>query len=236
MCFENKKKENDMEVIVSAKTVDEAVALGAKQMGKLPSEVTYVVLEEAKKGFLGMMSKEASVKVVAIETVQDKIVYFLNTLVKDMGVDASAKVSKIEENLSESGTVEKDIYVDIEGKGLGMIIGRHGDVLDSIQYLCNIIAGRFPKSADKHEYVRIVVDVENYRSKRSDTLKSLARRMAERVLNSGRSYTLEPMSGYERRIIHSELQNVNGVYTYSIGTEGDRRVVIAYGEEDSDAE
>lgn len=225
-----------MEVIVSAKTVDEAVALGAKQMGKLPSEVTYVVLEEAKKGFLGMMSKEASVKVVAIETVQDKIVYFLNTLVKDMGVDASAKVSKIEENLSESGTVEKDIYVDIEGKGLGMIIGRHGDVLDSIQYLCNIIAGRFPKSADKHEYVRIVVDVENYRSKRSDTLKSLARRMAERVLNSGRNYTLEPMSGYERRIIHSELQNVNGVYTYSIGTEGDRRVVIAYGEEDSDAE
>ena len=225
-----------MEVIVSAKTVDEAVALGAKQMGKLLSEVTYEILEEGKKGFLGMMSKEASVKVVAIETVQDKIVYFLNTLVKDMGVDASAKVSKIEENLSESGTIEKDIYVDIEGKGLGMIIGRHGDVLDSIQYLCNIIAGRFPKSADKHEYVRIVVDVENYRSKRSDTLKSLARRMAERVLSSGRNYTLEPMSGYERRIIHSEIQNVDGVHTYSIGTEGDRRVVIAYGDDDGYAE
>ena len=100
-----------MEVIVSAKTVDEAVALGAKQMGKLLSEVTYEILEEGKKGFLGMMSKEASVKVVAIETVQDKIVYFLNTLVKDMGVEATAKVAKIEENLSESGTIEKDIYV-----------------------------------------------------------------------------------------------------------------------------
>lgn len=225
-----------MEVIVSAKTVDEAVALGAKQMGKLLSEVTYEILEEGKKGFLGMMSKEASVKVVAIETVQDKIVYFLNTLVKDMGVEATAKVAKIEENLSESGTIEKDIYVDIEGKSLGMIIGRHGDVLDSIQYLCNIIAGRFPKSADKHEYVRIVVDVENYRSKRSDTLKSLARRMAERVLSSGRNYTLEPMSGYERRIIHSEIQNVDGVHTYSIGTEGDRRVVIAYGDDDGYAE
>ena len=222
-----------MEVIVSAKTVDEAVALGAKQLGKLLSEVTYEVLEEGKKGFLGMMSKEASVKVIAKETIQDKIVDFLNSLVNDMGVQASAKVVKIEENLSESGTVEKDIYIDIEGKGLGMIIGRHGDVLDSIQYLCNIIAGRFPKNADKHEYIRIIVDVENYRSKRSDTLKTLARRMADRVLNSGRNYTLEPMSGYERRIIHSEIQNIKGVHTYSIGAEGDRRVVVAYGDEEA---
>ena len=225
-----------MEVIVSAKTVDDAVALGAKQLGKILSEVTYEVIEEGKKGFLGMMSKEATVKVIAKETVQDKIVEFLTTLVRDMGVDACAKVSKIEENLSESGTVEKDIYVEIEGKGLGMIIGRHGDVLDSIQYLCNIIAGRFPKNSEKHEYVRIIVDVENYRQKRSDTLKSLARRMAEKVLYSGRNYTFEPMTGYERRIIHSEIQNIEGVYTYSIGTEGDRRVVIAYGEEETSEE
>lgn len=220
-----------MEVIVSAKTVEDAVALGAKQLGKLVSEVEYEVIEEAKKGFLGMFSSEASVKVISKFTVQDKIVEFLNTLIKDMGVDATASVVKIEENLAENGTLEKDIHVDIEGKGLGMIIGRHGDVLDSIQYLCNIIAGRFPKNEEKHEYIRIIVDVENYRRKRTDTLKSLARRMADRVLNSGRNYTLEPMSGYERRIIHSEIQNVKGVHTYSIGTEGDRRVVIAYGDE-----
>lgn len=220
-----------MEVIVSAKTVEDAVALGAKQLGKLVSEVEYEVIEEAKKGFLGMFSSEASVKVISKFTVQDKIVEFLNTLIKDMGVDATATVVKIEENLAENGTLEKDIHVDIQGKGLGMIIGRHGDVLDSIQYLCNIIAGRFPKNEEKHEYIRIIVDVENYRRKRTDTLKSLARRMADRVLNSGRNYTLEPMSGYERRIIHSEIQNVKGVHTYSIGTEGDRRVVIAYGDE-----
>ncbi len=222
-----------MEVTVSAKTVEEAVELGAKQLGKTKSEITYEVIEEGKKGFLGMFSTEATVKVIAKENVQDKIVEFLNVLISDMGVEATAKVAKIEENLGENGTVEKDVYIDIEGKGLGMIIGRHGDVLDSIQYLCNIIAGRFPKSADKHEYVRIVVDVENYRRKRSDTLKSLARRMADRVLASGRNYTLEPMSGYERRIIHSEVQLIKGVYTYSIGTEGDRRVVIAYGEEEA---
>ena len=220
-----------MEVIVSAKTVEDAVALGAKQLGKLVSEVEYEVVEEAKKGFLGMFGTEASVRVISKYTVQDKIVEFLNTLIKDMGVDAKATIVKIEENIGSNGTLEKDIHVDIEGKGLGMIIGRHGDVLDSIQYLCNIIAGRFPKSEDKHEYIRIIVDVENYRRKRTDTLKALARRMADRVLNSGRNYTLEPMSGYERRIIHSEVQNIKGVHTYSIGAEGDRRVVIAYGEE-----
>ena len=223
-----------MEVIVSAKTVEDAVALGAKQLGKLVSEVEYEVVEEAKKGFLGMFASEATVKVISKLTIQDKIIEFLNTLIADMGVQAQAKVVKIEENLASNGTLEKDIHVDIEGKGLGMIIGRHGDVLDSIQYLCNIIAGRFPKSEDKHEYVRIIVDVENYRRKRTDTLKSLARRMADRVLNSGRNYTLEPMSGYERRIIHSEVQNIKGVHTYSIGQEGDRRVVVAYGDENLD--
>ena len=225
-----------MEVIVSAKTVEDAVALGAKQLGKLVAEVDYEVVEEAKKGFLGMFSSEATVKVISKYTIEDKIVEFLNVLIKDMGVEAAAKVVKIEENLGTNGTLEKDIYVDVEGKGLGMIIGRHGDVLDSIQYLCNIIAGRFPKNADKHEYVRIIVDVENYRRKRSDTLKALARRMAERVLSSGRNYTLEPMSGYERRIIHSEVQGIKGVHTYSIGTEGNRRVVVAYGEESENTE
>lgn len=223
-----------MEVIVSAKTVEDAVALGAKQLGKLVGEVDYEIIEEAKKGFLGIFATEATVKVISKLTIQDKIVEFLDTLVKDMGVEANAKVVKIEENLGENGTLEKDVYIEIVGKGLGMIIGRHGDVLDSVQYLCNIIAGRFPKNADKHEYVRIIVDVENYRKKRSDTLKALARRMAERVLSNGRNYTLEPMSGYERRIIHSEVQLIKGVHTYSIGTEGDRRVVVAYGEEETE--
>lgn len=225
-----------MEVIVSAKTVDDAVALGAKQLGKLVSEVDYEIVEEAKKGFFGIFSSEATVKVVSKLTIQDKIVEFLDTLVRDMGVEANAKVVKIEENLGENGTLEKDVYIEIVGKGLGMIIGRHGDVLDSLQYLCNIIAGRFPKNPDKHEYIRIILDVENYRRKRTDTLKALARRMADRVLSNGRNYTLEPMSGYERRIIHSEVQNIKGVHTYSIGADSDRRVVIAYGDETESTE
>ena len=220
-----------MEITVSAKTVDEAVALGAQKLGKLLSEVTYEVIEEGKKGILGLGAREATVKVTAAENVEDKILEYINRLIIDMGADAKASVAKIEENIAESGTVEKDIYINIDGKGLGMLIGRHGDVLDSLQYLCNIVVGRFPKNTEKREYIRVVLDIENYRAMRADTLKALARRMADRVLSSGRNYTLEPMSSYERRIIHSELQNVSGVHTYSVGTESDRRVVIAYGDE-----
>ncbi len=221
-----------MEITVSAKTIEEAVALGASKLGKLVSDVTYEVLEEGKKGILGLGSREATVKVVAKETVEDKVLNYINNIISDMGAEAVAKVVKVEENLSENGTVEKDICINIEGKGLGMLIGRHGDVLDSLQYLCNIVVGRFPKDPEKHEYIRVVLDIENYRVKRADTLKALARRMADRVYNSGRNFTLEPMSSYERRIIHSELQNYNGVHTYSVGSESDRRVVIAYGDEE----
>ncbi len=250
-----------MEIIVKAKTVEEAVKLGAEKLGKSVDEVKYTVTTEAKKGFLGMFSSEAEVKVYcddeevseAVECtaekveencdecsyelppVQEKIVEFLNTIISDMGVEASANVTRIDERLSEnSKTYEKDIHIEITGKGLGMLIGRHGDVLDSLQYLCNIVVGRYPKKSEKHEYVRIVLDIENYRAKREDTLKALARRMASKVVTSGRSFTLEPMSSYERRIIHSELQSFKGVHTYSIGTENNRRVVIAYGDDVSE--
>ena len=244
-----------MEIIVKAKTVEEAVALGAEKLGKSVDEVKFTVIEEAKKGFLGMFSSEAEVKVYCdgeaqefvaddvteseevacdgeLPPVQEKVVEFLNTIIADMGVQATANVVRIDERLSEnSKTYEKDVHIEITGKGLGMLIGRHGDVLDSLQYLSNIVVGRYPKRADKHEYIRIVLDIENYRSKREDTLKALARRMASKVLATGRNFTLEPMSSYERIIIHSEIQQVSGVHTFSVGTENNRRVVIAYGED-----
>ncbi len=250
-----------MQVVVKAKTVEEAVEIGAKKLGKEVSEVDYHVIGEGKKGFLGMFSAEAEVMVycdgdiddavfdselpvedavVAEENVsnqklppvQEKIIEFLNTIISDMGVDAKANVVRIDERMSEnSSTYEKDIHIEIVGKGLGILIGRHGDVLDSLQYLCNIVVGRYPKAEDKHEYIRIVLDIENYREKRAETLRTLARRVASKVLSSGRSFTLEPMSAYERRIIHSEVQEISGVHTYSIGTENNRRVVIAYGED-----
>ena len=251
-----------MQIVVKAKTVEEAVAIGAKKLGKEVSEVDYHVIDEGKRGILGMFSSEAEVMVycdgeleelaenesvveevkeesvseaAAIPPVQEKILEFLNTIISGMGVDAKANVVRIDERLSDNNTTfEKDIHIEITGKGLGILIGRHGDVLDSLQYLSNIVVGRYPKTGDKHEYIRIVIDIENYREKRADTLKTLARRIASKVLATGRSFTLEPMSSYERRIIHSEVQEITGVHTYSIGTESNRRVVIAYGDDVSE--
>ena len=245
-----------MEIIVKAKTVEEAVKLGAEKLGKSEAEVKYTVIEEAKKGFLGMFSSEAEVKVytdeegeiaeesvveaatedfeeaeeAAAETVSEdlppvqvKVVEFLNTVIGDMGVEAVANVTRIDERLAEnSKTYEKDIHIEITGKGLGMLIGRHGDVLDSLQYLLSLVTNRHGD-----DYVRITIDIENYRAKRENTLKALARKTAGRVKKSGRSVTFEPMSAYERRIIHSQAQELGGVTTHSIGSGDERRVVMA---------
>ncbi len=224
-----------MEVTVSAKTLEEALNLGACQLRKTLEEVKYEVIEEGKKGFLGMFSSEYTLKVISIDSVQDKVLGFLNAIIADMHVSAAAKVVRVEEKFSSGGTLEKDILIEIQGEGLGVLIGRHGDVLDSLQYLCNIVAGRFPKNPEKHEYIRIILDIENYREKRCNTLKQLAHRMADKVLASGRNFTLEPMSSYERRIIHSEIQTIDGVHTFSVGNDSDRRVVIAYGNAEEQA-
>ena len=224
-----------MEVTVTAKTVEAAIKLGAEQLGKDVSEVTVTVLEEPKKGFLGMFNADAKVLVSYDEVTPEQLtIDFLNTLITDMGIDARAKIERVEDKPSDRNPnhMEKQISVTIEGERLGILIGRHGDVLDAIQYLANIAAGRVPKNPEKHDYVRVMVDIENYRAKREETLKALARRMADKALTYHKNLTLEPMSSYERRIIHSEIQGIPGVHTYSIGSDRDRRVVVAIGDEE----
>ena len=115
--------------------------------------------------------------------------------------------------------------IRVDGESAGVLIGHHGDTLDSLQYLANLAANK-KVAGEKREYCRITVDVENYRTKREDTLRSLARRMADKVLRYKKSVMLEPMNPYERRIIHSEVQKVAGVSTNSIGSENNRRVVL----------
>ncbi len=249
------------EVTVKAKTVEEALEKGAELLGKKVEDVDYAILGEAKKGFLKMFGSEVEVKVYCDGTnsiledaglaksksesavkdasadadfkeTEEKVVEFLNMVISDMNVNAKASVSRIDERLSKDGkTYDKDIHIVITGSGLGMLIGRHGDVLDALQYLANIFVGRYPKNNSKHDYIRVIIDIENYRAKREETLKALARRVSSKVLATGRNFTLEPMSAYERRIIHSEVQHIKGVHTFSIGTETNRRVVIAYGED-----
>ena len=103
-----------------------------------------------------------------------------------------------------------------------------------VEPVYSIEQAQFPKDENGHQYIKVSIDAENYRAKREEKLKELARRMANKALNYRRNMTLEPMAAYERRIIHSEIQNIRGVHTYSIGAESDRRVVIAYGDEEAE--
>ena len=239
------------EIIVSAKNVDAAVALGAEKLGKSVDEIKYEVIEEGKKGILGIGAVDAKVRVYCecacccdecseesadldgteIGLPEKAALDLLNTIIKDMEIEAEAKIVNVEITTPEGKAIpEKNVYVEIFGKNLGSLIGRHGDVLDSLQYLANIAAGRKVKTGEeKKEYIKICLDIENYREKRENTLKNLARRMADKAVRYQRNITLEPMLAYERKIIHSELQDYEGVFTYSVGSDSDRKVVIALG-------
>ena len=139
---------------------------------------------------------------------------FVETLVKNLELNVTANVVKDEENCSA---------ITIAGEDAGMLIGHHGETLDAVQYLANLAANR-AEGKDDHE--RITVDVEGYREKREETLRALARRMAAKVQKYGKSVMLEPMNPYERRIIHSEIQLIEGISTNSIGSDENRKVVI----------
>lgn len=203
------------EIIESGKTVNEAVARGAEKLGVSADKVTYEVICEAKKGFFGIGEVPAKVKVIYESSALDNAVDFLKTLIENMGIKASVSVSDSDE----------ETKIELEGEDAGVLIGHHGETLDQLQYLVNLTAN---KGEDKHDekYVKISLDIDGYRAKRNETLRALANRMANRVLKYKRSVTLEPMSAYERRIIHSEVQKIEGVGTNSIGTDSSRRVVI----------
>ena len=205
------------EIIVSAKTVDAAVKEGAEKLGVKVEEVTYEVITEPKKGFFGFGEVKAEVKVVYEKSPEKLAIEFLKTLIKDMELDAEITVTNGKGN-------EKNIA--IKGSDAGVLIGHHGDTLDALQYLVNLVANKKEDENEDRNYTKISLDIENYREKRQETLETLARRMSEKVLKYKKSITLEPMSPYERRIIHSAVQNIQGVSTNSIGNDNNRRVVI----------
>ena len=203
------------EVTVRAATVDEAVAKGAAELGVSANEIEYEVLEEPKKGFLGIGGSPATVKVTHVFKPLDAAAKFVNTIIADLELNAAATIE-------ETGNGEATVTVS--GDDASALIGHHGDTLDAFQYLVNLAANK--KESDERKYTRITVNIENYREKREKTLRALANRMAEKVRKNGRSISLEPMNAYERRIIHSEVQLIPGVTTNSVGQEGNRRVVI----------
>ena len=154
---------------------------------------------------------------------------FVTTLLANMQIDAKAVALPCPEGEEYEVTDDANIYpaMEIVGEGTGILIGHHGETLDAIQYLLNLAAIRHSDNP-AGDYVKISLDIENYRAKREETLRSLARRMAARALKYKRNVFLEPMNAYERRIIHSELQSVENVSTHSVGTDKNRKIIITY--------
>ena len=208
------------EIITTGKTIADAVAAAVAELGVgSAEEIEYTVIDEPKKGIFGIGAQPAKISAKACYKGEIFALNFINQLVKDMGLDVNVEMKDAE------GSDKDCKLIDITGEGAGILIGHHGDTLDSLQYLANLAANKRVNGV-KPDYVKITVDAENYRAKREETLRALARRMADKVLKQKRSVMLEPMNPYERRIIHSEIQNIEGVSTNSIGSENNRKIVI----------
>ncbi len=203
------------DIIVSAKTVEEAAVKGAAELGVDRADVAVDVIEEPKKGFLGFGAVEAKVKVTYILKPLEAARSFIETLLKDLGIAGDIQIH-------DDGNGES--LITIEGEGVSALIGHHGDTLEAFQYLVNLAANK--KDDEDRQYTRITINIENYREKREETLRKLADKMAAKVKKTGRNVALEPMNAYERRIIHAEIQTIEGVSTNSVGSEGNRRVII----------
>lgn len=201
------------QTVATGKTVEVAVNAACAELGVSADMVDVEVLEEAKKGILGIGASDAKVSVTLKMTPALRAYEFIENIVKNMNLDASVEITEQD---------DEGVCVAINGNTLGLLIGRRGDVLDSLQYLATLAA-----NVEKKGFYRVTVDVQGYREKRAETLRGVARRMSEKVLKYKRSFALEPMNAYERRIIHSECQNIEGVTTRSIGEGADRKIIIS---------
>lgn len=195
----------------SGRTVDEAVAAALEELGVPSERVKIEVLDEGKGGFLGIGARPSVVRVTLKASRADRVESFLGDVCEAMEIGVQIDVRQDEEY----------VHVDVTGQEAGILIGHHGQTLDALQYLCNLAAGRMEENGP-----RILLDVEGYRKRRSETLTNLATRLAERVAHTGESAALEPMSAQERRVIHLALQTHADVHTTSEGEEPFRRVVI----------
>ncbi|MFA5527068.1 MAG: RNA-binding cell elongation regulator Jag/EloR [Peptostreptococcales bacterium] len=193
------------------KTVEEAVSLALADLDVSKDSVTVTVLEEPSKGFLGLGAKLAKVRVQVNKRPMDIAKEFLNELFKKMKLDVNF-TAKLEDNI---------IHINIEGKDSGIIIGKRGHTLDSFQYLTSLVVNK-----NREEYLRVIINAENYREKREQILENLAKRLADKVQKTGRNVRLEPMNPYERRIIHATLQGYSKIETRSEGEDPYRRIII----------
>ena len=196
----------------SGKTIDDAVDAAVAELGCSREDANIEIIAMPSKGILGFGAKLAIVRVSVEDKATAYAMDFLSTIFKKFDIDVKINVTEGEELIT----------LDLIGKDLGILIGRRGETLDALQYLTNLTVARHFE-----ERCKIILDVEGYRSKREESLARLAKKLADRVKESGKNMSLEPMSPYERRIIHTVLQSDDQVRTFSEGEEPYRKVVIA---------
>lgn len=202
--------------VIEAKgdSIDAAILNALKELGCDRDEVSVEVVKKPKSGFFGFGKEPAIVKVTYQASPAGKAKDFLAGLLTRFGTPAHIEVTENEE--------EKTIHLELSGDNMGAIIGRRGDTLDAFQYLTSIVTNK-----DEDDRWRVTVDTENYRAKREAALIALANKTAQKALKYKKGVALEPMNPHERRIIHSALQEVEGVTTYSTGSEPNRKVIVA---------
>ena len=198
---------------VSAKTVDDALTEACVQLGTTSDKLEYEVIEKGSTGFLGIGSRNAVIKVRKVCSIEDIVKDFLDQVFKAMDMEVEILIKKDEEN--------HFIDVELKGADMGILIGKRGQTLDSLQYLTNLAVN---KHSDHYDKVKI--DTEDYRNRRKETLENLAKNIAYKVKRTKRAVSLEPMNPFERRVIHSALQNDRYVTTHSEGEEPYRHVVV----------
>ena len=203
----------------SAKTVNDAITEACQDFGITSDKLIYEVVEEGSAGFLGIGSKAAVIKAaVKEESIEDSAKTFLNEVFGAMNMTVVIDTAFDE--------TENTLDINLSGDEMGVLIGKRGATLDSLQYLVSLVVNK-----GREDYIRVKVDTENYRERRKETLENLAKNVAFKVKKTRRALSLEPMNPYERRIIHAALQNDKYVTTHSEGEEPNRKVVISLKDE-----
>lgn len=198
---------------ITAKTVDEAITEAIVQLGTTHDKIEYEVVEKGSSGFLGIARKDAIIRARKKNDIGDHIHEFLDKVFEAMDLKVELLIEKEEDS--------NVVNVELKGDDMGVLIGKRGQTLDSLQYLTNLAVNR-----NSEEYVKVKIDTEDYRKRRKETLENLAKNIAYKVKRSKRPISLEPMNPFERRVIHSALQNDKFVTTHSEGEEPYRHVVV----------
>ncbi len=198
---------------ISGKTVEDAITEATVKLGATSDEIEYEVVQEGSNGFLGIGSKPAIIKVKKKDSIDDFIKEFLGKIFESMELKVDIVITKSEN--------DKVLDIDLRGDDMGVLIGKRGQTLDSLQLLTNLAVHK-----NFEEYYKVKMDTENYRKRRKDTLENLAKNIAYKVKRTKRAVSLEPMNPFERRVIHSALQNDKYVTTHSEGEDPYRYVVV----------